>query len=271
MHRYFKGDYESFLDKEGEKAHAHAHRLDARVRQEKAARASAAKMATAAKAASHGKGNASDNLLRHAKQKLAKVERMGLFREDGKRFHTHSLRVLDEAALRLPERVEAQRMAKEEAFRFPDPDFSVLRGAAASSDGPLLTFDHVALGYKHALLSNITAQIPRGRKIAVVGDNGAGKSTLLKLLLGDDTVRVFAGEVRRAPNLRVAYVPQQHAEALTAHGATTAVALCVQRFHVPETEARARLGRFGVTGDTAVLPLTSLSGGQKVRCFSYHQ
>lgn len=43
--------------------------------------------------------------------------------------------------------------------------------------------------------------------VTIVGPNGAGKTTLLKCLLGLETID--HGEIRRMPDLRIGYVPQQ--------------------------------------------------------------
>ena len=51
----------------------------------------------------------------------------------------------------------------------------------------VITFDNVSFHYPHSkipVLESIRLTIPRGTKVAFVGENGAGKSTLIKLLLG---------------------------------------------------------------------------------------
>ena len=112
-------------------------------------------------------------------------------------------------------------------------------------------------------MSGLTAQITLSSRIAVVGDNGAGKTTLLKLLLGE--LEPLAGTVSRHPLLRCAYVSQHHTEALAPHLHQTATQYLVERFCVSDLEARSRLGRFGLSGDAALVPMQSLSGGQKTR------
>ncbi|MFN9912448.1 MAG: ATP-binding cassette domain-containing protein, partial [Pirellulaceae bacterium] len=61
------------------------------------------------------------------------------------------------------------------------------------------------------LLENLRLAIDSGERIGLLGRNGAGKSTLMKLLAGD--LVPDHGEVRRAPQLKVARliqeVPQQ--------------------------------------------------------------
>ena len=50
-----------------------------------------------------------------------------------------------------------------------------------------------------------------GARILLTGPNGAGKTTLLRILLGQESPD--AGEVRRAPGVRVGYLPQEPASA----------------------------------------------------------
>lgn len=67
------------------------------------------------------------------------------------------------------------------------------------------------------------------------------------------------------PGLRTAYVPQHHAEALATHAHLPAAQFLAEKFGVTELEARTRLGRFGLKGTTAALPIGHLSGGQRVK------
>jgi ATP-binding cassette subfamily F protein 3 len=53
---------------------------------------------------------------------------------------------------------------------------------------------------------DVSLQIGRGNKVALIGPNGHGKSTLLRLLVGLDTPTT--GRVHRARGLRIGYLPQ---------------------------------------------------------------
>ena len=57
------------------------------------------------------------------------------------------------------------------------------------------------------VLQGVTLVIPRQARIAMVGPNGIGKSTLLRLLAGLESPDT--GEINRARNLEIGYLPQE--------------------------------------------------------------
>ena len=57
------------------------------------------------------------------------------------------------------------------------------------------------------LLKHVNLNIHSGEIVTLIGPNGAGKTTLVKALLG--LIPLASGTVKRAPNLRVGYMPQQ--------------------------------------------------------------
>lgn len=108
-----------------------------------------------------------------------------------------------------------------------------------------------------AVLAGVDFTIAKGEIVTVVGPNGSGKSTLLRALIG--LAPAAEGGVRRAPGLRIGYVPQRlHVEA--------ALPMTVRRFlslprRVADAEAAAALERVGVPG-IGGRQMAALSGGQ---------
>jgi ATP-binding cassette subfamily F protein 3 len=104
--------------------------------------------------------------------------------------------------------------------------------------------------------------LERGEHVTLVGPNGAGKTTLIEALAGrrpfDD------GKLSLGHNVQLAYL-SQHGEELGWDGARTVVEACVKRTGLPPNQARALLGRFLFSGETAEKPLDGLSGGERQR------
>ena len=75
---------------------------------------------------------------------------------------------------------------------------------------PLLQLSGVSLAFGHVpLLDRIDLVVEPGERIGLIGRNGTGKSSLLKIIAGE--THADDGTVWRAPELRLAAVPQEPA------------------------------------------------------------
>ncbi|MFM9912071.1 MAG: ATP-binding cassette domain-containing protein [Methylophilaceae bacterium] len=73
---------------------------------------------------------------------------------------------------------------------------------------PLITLDNAHLAYGLTpLLDYVAFQLDAGERVGLIGRNGTGKSSLLKVIAGEN--KLDDGTVWRAPNARIAYVPQE--------------------------------------------------------------
>jgi len=72
---------------------------------------------------------------------------------------------------------------------------------------PLLTLTGLRAGWDRPVVGPVSLELHRGEVIGLWGPNGSGKSTLLAAIANG--ARVFAGTVRRAPQLRLAVQTQQ--------------------------------------------------------------
>ncbi len=95
-------------------------------------------------------------------------------------------------------------------FQIPSPTG---RGVPHRAGAPILEASGVTVRYDGRLaLDNVSFQLNRGERVAVVGPNGAGKSTLFKVIVGmlhptQGEVRVYGH--RPGGHICIAYVPQR--------------------------------------------------------------
>jgi ATP-binding cassette subfamily F protein 3 len=115
--------------------------------------------------------------------------------------------------------------------------------------------------FDRPLFRDLTFDIIRGQRWALLGPNGSGKTTLLKCLLG--LMPIDAGEIGLGHGVEVGYFDQQ----LSGMDETlSAVDAVDPRRKLENTEQRrGLLARFGLTGEAALQPVGSLSGGQRCR------
>jgi ATP-binding cassette subfamily F protein 3 len=130
------------------------------------------------------------------------------------------------------------------------------------SGNEVLTVDNVALGYGEKVLSrNISLNVYRGERIALIGPNGIGKTTLLKVINGK--LQPLAGRMKLGTNVSVAYFTQQQ-EDLSPH--KTILNEVWDAFpHLDLTRVRTVLGNFLFSGDDVTKLISSLSGGERSR------
>ena len=147
---------------------------------------------------------------------------------------------------------------------FDDPYLRINFPSATPLPPPCISVMNVSFGYEgyQTLYEGLDFGLDMDSRVAIVGPNGAGKSTFLKLLEGD--ILPTQGWVNRHTKLRLARFSQHHLESMNLEED------CV--FHMksldnemPLEEARAYLGRFGLSGELATKPVKFLSGGQKSR------
>jgi ABC transport system ATP-binding/permease protein len=73
---------------------------------------------------------------------------------------------------------------------------------------PLITLKDASLAYGHwALLDHAELQLDSRERVVLIGRNGTGKTTLFRVLSGETALD--SGEIWRAPDARIAAVPQE--------------------------------------------------------------
>ncbi|KAL6055089.1 General control non-repressible 3 [Balamuthia mandrillaris] len=273
------GNYAAFEEKAAEYRRFHENKYENQQKEE------ARQMASTRQQRTHARRTGNDKAMKQAaSREKKKQERIGLYREDGKRFKLNSLKKMDAKSLRLPSRAGPIQQQRAVSISLPKRHLEAKR--VSSSTAPLLELRSAALSYSRrktdsSLLSDLDAQVFAGDRIALVGKNGAGKSTLLRALAGDAAPAVIVrGEVRRPSGSKVALVDQNQLALLEGHLQESCAEFLLQRHGgaalvslmgggesgaSQEEAVRKHLGRFGLGGDLALLPISALSGGLRVR------
>ncbi|CAF0956787.1 unnamed protein product [Rotaria sordida] len=164
-----------------------------------------------------------------------------------------------QSKLKLIEKLPVLRPVEKEHevhFRFPDPE---------PLNGTILQLDDVAFAYSKnipMILNNVNLSANLSSRICIMGENGSGKTTLLKLLV--EELEPTKGQRHGHRNLAIGYFTQHFVDQLPMN--INSVEVLQLRFPGKAVEQyRTALGRFGITGDTALQTVMSLSGGQKCR------
>jgi ATP-binding cassette subfamily F protein 3 len=112
------------------------------------------------------------------------------------------------------------------------------------------------------LFADLSFDIPRGKRVGIMGPNGSGKTTLLKILLGEE--EPTAGLVRRGHLVQVGYL-DQHLSILDESKSVLRAVWPDPDETINEQKMRDLLGSFGLHGKIVEQPLGSLSGGERSR------
>lgn len=271
---YHVGNYSMYRQQQQEKAAREAQILDAAERQRTKAMAFVQKQ----QATAHKK-SADPNKQRQAKMiREKKMDRIGNYREDGKRYKQRSLKTLDEKSVRLAQKVVIEVDEPVIKMYFPDPTWP----PSVSLNDTIVRVENLSFGYEtdKMILNDVTLSLRRGSKIALVGKNGCGKTSLVKLIAGEHTSGTTTkGDLWIHPNLRIGHVTQYTVEELEAYSDQTVVEYAEKQLRSGTASAsivakasgnvRQYLGAFGLGGKLVLLPIGHLSGGERMRlCFA---
>ena len=113
------------------------------------------------------------------------------------------------------------------------------------------------------VLNNVSFQMLKGDKIALVGENEIAKTTLFQILMGEK--EPDSGKITFGTTIVKSYFPQDNTKYFT--NEETIMDWMRQFRHVDdETVLRGFLGRMLFSGDDVFKKVTVLSGGEKARC-----
>lgn len=130
------------------------------------------------------------------------------------------------------------------------------------SGNDVLTVEELSKSFPgQTLFTNISFQIKRGERIALIGNNGTGKTTMLKIL--NSILPADSGSFSLGSKVQIGYYDQEHH---VLHSEKTIFQEISDSYPtLTETEIRNMLAAFLFTGDDVFKEISSLSGGERGR------
>lgn len=111
------------------------------------------------------------------------------------------------------------------------------------------------------IFKDVSFDIYRGEKVALIGPNGVGKSTLFKMIMGDE--KKLTGEIHIGQNVEISYF---HQEQKTLNLNNTIIdEIWDSNPKLNQTDVRNLLGAFLFYGEDVFKEIKTLSGGERAR------
>ena len=147
----------------------------------------------------------------------------------------------------------------------PDKDLPKMRltlEIEKESGKDVLDFSYVTKSYdNHNIFTDLSFEVHKGDRIAILGDNGTGKTTILKCING--LTDFESGEIRFGANVTVGYYDQEQ-QGLTESNTVFSELHDAYPF-LTETKVRNTLAAFMFTEDDVFKRISDLSGGERGR------
>lgn len=130
------------------------------------------------------------------------------------------------------------------------------------SGNDVLTVEELSKSFpEQTLFTDISFQIKRGERVALIGNNGTGKTTMLKIL--NDLIPADSGTFTLGSKVQIGYYDQEHH---VLHSEKTIFEEISDAYPtLTETEIRNMLAAFLFTNDDVFKLISSLSGGERGR------
>ncbi len=157
------------------------------------------------------------------------------------------------------ERIAPVLSSADFAFSFPEP---------LSLPSPMLSLQGLDCGYAigSPIVRSVDRSVMAGQRIGILGANGQGKSTVVKTVAG--MLAPLGGQMIEGKGLAIGYFAQQEMDLLQSddHALGHMVRLAKQVSpEAREQQLRDFLGQFNFSGELALQPVGTLSGGERAR------
>lgn len=130
------------------------------------------------------------------------------------------------------------------------------------SGNDVISVEGLAKAYDNLLLFNdISFEIKRGEKVAIIGNNGTGKTTILKIIT--DSVKADAGDIKLGTKVQIGYYDQEMQELNP--DKTLFDELQDTYPYLDNTTVRNILAAFLFTNDDVFKQIKDISGGERGR------
>ena len=152
------------------------------------------------------------------------------------------------------------RMDKISIEKIDDKTFHAKFTSRLKGGERVLDLDRLKIGYDKPL-AEVTMNVRREDRVAIIGSNGTGKSTLMKTLVGQ--LPSLGGDYLFGHQIETGYFDQQLAQ--FSSGKTVLEELWDEYPDLDRTTIRGVLGQFLFSADDVFKTVDVLSGGEKVR------
>ncbi len=131
-----------------------------------------------------------------------------------------------------------------------------------TSGNDVLTVTGLAKSFgTQTLFTNLSFEIKRGEKVAIIGNNGTGKTTILKII--NHIVTPDKGDIKPGVKVHIAYYDQEHQ---VLHPEKTLFSELQDTYpFMNNTKIRNTLAAFLFTGDDVFKQIKDISGGERGR------
>lgn len=158
-----------------------------------------------------------------------------------------------------------KKLDKTEIIEIDDNSYAGLKIKFPLSVEPgklILELENVGKKYDdNIIFKNITLNVSKGEKIALLGANGVGKSTLIKRIMNEIDGE---GDVKYGHNVNIAYFSQNQAEKLDPKKTVLETIDDIAEGEIRK-EIRSILGSFLFNGEDVDKKVAVLSGGERTR------